>query len=274
MDGTRAAAAASGRLGADAEERQAAPAYGEPGPLRRGDPPGVGDIQLTGRLGQHDAGIVYDGSRDGERVVVVLLTAGAENDSYARARFGESLDSLQVEWPGTVVARETDPEVAPWAALAVEGARDTEDTGAPAGHHHGGEQAARRLLTAVSLEDRPPVGRVDGPQFRPHWYRRDGAGRWRLWPLPWPVRLSSAGRWTFVASFLLVLAIATLALWIAVQIFRDQAPPPPGPGPGPGPVPPPTSPSPTPTPTPPTSPGPQPTPTGPTGTGSPAPPIV
>ena len=235
--------------------------YGDPAPLRRGDPPGLGDVTLTGRLGETDAGIVYDGSRDGERVVVVLLTEGAETDSYARARFAESLDGVSRRAPETVVAREIDPEVAPWAALAVD------DDG-------GGQRAAHRLLAAVTLEDRPTVGRQRGPQFRPHWYRRDGAGRWRLWPLPWPLTLSSAGRWTFAASFLLMLAIAALALWIAVLVFRNQAPPPPGPGPGPGPVPPPTSPSPTPTPTPPTTPGPGPSPSGPTVSGSPAPPIV
>ena len=235
--------------------------YGDPAPLRRGDPPGLGDITLTGRLGEHDAGIVYDGSSDGERVVVVMLTAGAETDSYARARFAESVDEVAQGAPEAVVALETDPEVAPWVALTVDG-------------DEGGQQAAARLLAAVTLEDRPVVGRAQGPQFRPHWYRRDGAGRWRLWPLPWPLSLTSAGRWTFVASFLLVLAIATLALWIAVLVFRNQAPPPPGPGPGPGPVPPPTIPSPTPTPTPPTTPGPGPTPTGPTLSGSPAPPVV
>jgi hypothetical protein len=76
------------------------------------------------------------------------------------------------------------------------------------------------------LRDVAPAGEVRGPDFRPHWYRRRGAGRWRVWPLPWPTSLNTAGRWTFVAAFALMVAIASLALWIAVLIYHTQPPAP------------------------------------------------
>ncbi|MEP6664857.1 MAG: hypothetical protein ABJA81_00245 [Nocardioidaceae bacterium] len=227
--------------------------------LRRGDPPAVGSIELQGRLGEYDAGIVYAGtSEDDLQVAVVILNEGAEQDSFARARFSEAVQELQTDEAGVIVAADFDPEIAAWVALAV----DEWSEGVGYGHE---------LLTAVTLENRSPIGAVHGPEFRPHWHERIGVGRWRLWPLPWPARLTDAGRWTFIASFALVMAIAAIALLIAVKVFENQAPPPPGPGPGPGPVPPPTSPTPTPSTTPP---GPSPSPRAPPSSGHPVPPIV
>lgn len=230
-------------------------------PLLRRDPPAVADIVLRGRLGTHDAGLVYAGEQAGEPVAVVMLTAGAESDPYARARFHDAAVLLELEQSGIIRGGDDDPDIAPWVALA-------------AGSWTDGQTLGRRLLCAVTLEDRPPIGQVEGPDFRPHWYERINVGRWRLWPLPWPARLSAAGRWTFLVSFALVVAIAAIALWIVIKVFENQAPPPPGPGPGPGPVPPPTSPSPTPTPTPTPTLGPQPTSSGPPSTGTTVPPIV
>ncbi len=230
--------------------------------LLRRDPPAVGSIELSGRLGEYDAGIVYAGTdEDDVQVAVVMLTEGAEQDSFARARFSQAVQALQANEAGVIVATDFDPEIAAWVALRVDGWSE-------------GVVQAEALLAAVTLEDRAPIGEIHGPDFRPHWYERISIGRWRLWPLPWPTRLTSAGRWTFLASFALVLAIAAIALWIAVKVFENQAPPPPGPGPLPGPVPPPTSPSPTPTPTPTTTPGPSPSPSGPPSTGNTIPPIV
>ncbi len=225
-------------------------------PLLRRDPPALGAVTLTGRLfAAHDAGLVYAGELDGREVTVVMLSAGAAADSYARARFRDAAAALTEADAHAVVAREDDEEVAPWVAL------DAPSTVA-------GRSLSRQLLAAVTLEDRSPVGVVHGPSYRPHWWQRVGVGRWRLWPLPWPATLVSAGRWTFIASFTLACAIAALALWLTVQVFQNQPPPPPGPGPGPGPVPPPTF-TPTPSPT-------GPVPTGPQGTapGQPLPPIV
>jgi hypothetical protein len=229
----------------------------EPSPLLRRDPPAVGDVRLTGRLGSHDAGMVYAGRLDDEDVAVVMLTDGAEADSYARARFRDATATLENDRPG-VVAGEDDEELAPWVAVTVSSWSD-------------GLQVSHALLTAVTLADQPPVGTVHGPAFRPHWWERSGVGRWRLWPMPWPSRLSAAGRWTFVASFGVACAIAALALFIVIQVFQNTVPPPPGPGPGPGPLPPPTQPTPT-SPSPTSPHGPSPT-LGPS-TGQPYPPIV
>ncbi len=225
-------------------------------PLLRRDPPALGAVTLTGRLStDHDAGLVYAGRLDGREVTVVMLSEGAEADSYARARFREAVAVLTQTEPPTVVASEDDGELAPWVALSAPSSAD-------------GRSLSARLLGAVTLEDRTSVGVVHGPSFRPHWWERVGVGRWRIWPLPWPARLTSVGSWTFVASFAVVCAIASLALWLAVQVFQNQPPPPPGPGPGPGPVPAPTF-TPTPSPN-------NPVPTGPRGTAptQPLPPIV
>ncbi len=246
-------------------------------PLLRRDPPAVGTIRLIGRLSSHDAGMTYAGhpqapksvpspedesaahrsddlAPGGDRVspdmqiTVVMLTSGAETDSYARARFRAAIAELESNNAKAVLAREDEEDLAPWVALDAASWTDGRDVG-------------DRLLQAVTLEDQTPVGMVHGPQFRPHWWQRVNVGRWRLWPLPWPARLSSVGRWTFLASFAVICALAALALWIAVLVFRNQPPPAPTPGPGPGPNPPSTSPT-----SPPREPqGPIPTQGGPTG---------
>lgn len=216
-------------------------------PLVRNDPPSVGDITLSGRLEVTDAGIVYAGLLGDEPVVVALLTAGAETDSYARARFHDAVQQakLSVEEVSVVASEEDAPEISPWVAVRAESWDD-------------GAKIAGALLAPVLLEHLAPVGAARGPGFRPHWSGRSGPGRWRAWPLPWPATFSAVGRWTYVASFALVLAIATIALFIAVKVFHDLPPAPVNP-PFPAPTQQPPSqqsPSPTPTPTPPTSPSP------------------
>ncbi|MGH3447258.1 MAG: hypothetical protein ACRDQA_13580 [Nocardioidaceae bacterium] len=260
-------------------------------PLERYDPPSVGQFTLTGRLEVTDSGTVYAGvGTDGdEQVAVVLLSAGAETDSYARARFHDSLErrrtgpeaatqdvqdtqGAQDTPDGAVIGSEEEPDIAPWAAVR-------------AADWSSGLSTARSLLAPVALEDVPGQGAAKGPGFRPHWFRRRDAGRWRVWPLPWPSALTMAGRWTYLASFALVLAIAALALFIAVKVFQNKPPapvPPPYPQPTQQrpsqPTPTPNSPSPTPTPSPssptPSNPTGPPGTTGPTVTGPGVPPIV
>jgi hypothetical protein len=231
--------------------------------LQRRDPRALGGVELTGRLGASDAGIVYAGQLDGRPVAVVLLTEGAELDSYARARFEETRQRLNGSARSSVLAADTDVDIAPWVAVS-------------AATWEEGLASAASLLAPVTLKHLPPVGVPEGPEFRPHWTDRRGVGRWRVWPLPWPITMSAASRWTFMAAFALVVAIAAIALLIALRLFENQAPAPPGPGPGPVPLPTPSSPSPSspssPSPStgPPTSGG-EPRP-GPTG--GPAPPIV
>jgi hypothetical protein len=183
-------------------------------PLQRGDPPMLGDVMLRGRLASTDAGVVFAGQLVDEPVAVVMLSEGAEADSFARARFEEAGAALSDTEPGEVLVSERDAEVAPWFAV-------------PAGEGWvGGISRSESLLAAATLADVAPVGRVSGPDFRPHWFRRRGAGRWRIWPLPWPASLTAAARWTLVAAFGLMVAIASLALWIAVLIFHTQPPAP------------------------------------------------
>ncbi len=198
--------------------------------LQRRDPRSLGGVDLIGRLTATETGVVYAGRFQGRPVAVVMLLAGAESDTYARARFERSKNQLAA----TVVAADADVDISPWAALRA----DSGDEGLA---------AACGMLAAVTLEHVPPVGAHAGPQFRPHWAARREVGRWRIWPLPWPASLTSASRWTYVAAFALVLAIAALALLIAVRLFENQAPAPPGPGPGPVPLPTQGSPSPSPT---------------------------
>jgi hypothetical protein len=215
-------------------------------------------VVLLGRLATSDAGHVYAGRAGRQLAAVVMLGAGAETDSYGRARFLRALETAEADPEHPVLDLETDTDVAPWVAISVPSWE--------VGHRLGYE-----LLAPVVLDDVPHTMTPAGPAYRPHWYERIGVGRWRVWPLPWPGALSTVGRWTYLASFALVLLIASLALWVAVNVFEDQPPTPPPP---PVPIPPgPTPPSPTPTPTPtlPSDIGP-PTP-GSTG-GSAVPPIV
>lgn len=223
-------------------------------PLDRDDPPALGEAVLTGRLEVSDAGILYAAMLGDEAVVVALLTAGAEVDSFARARFSDAVHAASLNADSPVVAVGDEPEIAPWVAVGF-GAGDlgvdlldkpergVERLGA--GSWDDGVKAAAALLAPVTLDGLTPVGTTRGPGFRPHWADRPGPGRWRAWPLPWPAALSAAGRWTYVASFALMVAIASIALFIAVQVFENQPPAPIGP-----PFVAPTMPTPTSTPTP------------------------
>lgn len=230
-------------------------------PLLTNDPSRLGDIILSGRLDVSDAGVVYAGVLADQTVAVALLSKGAETDSYARARFHDAVrDARLAGADTTVVAGEDEPEIAPWAAVR----SDTWDDGA---------KLAGALLAPVTLDHVASIGTPRGPGFRPHWFDRPGPGRWRVWPLPWPAALSSAGRWTYLLSFALVLVIASSALFISVKLFENQPPAPLNP-PFPVPsLPPPSWQPPTVTPTPPPT-GPSTTPSPPRGTGSGNPPFV
>lgn len=227
-------------------------------PLQRADPSRLGEVTLSGRLEVTDAGIVYAGVLADKPVAVALLTSGAETDSYARARFHDAIAEARhpVDDEG-VLAGDDDPDIAPWVAVRA----DSWDDGA---------KLAGALLAPVTLEHVAPIGVTRGPGFRPHWSREPGPGRWRVWPLPWPAARTTAGRWTYLASFALVLAISSIALFIAIKLFEHQPP-----APVPPPFPTPVVPTPTvqtPTPTPSTGPPSRPGPPGPTGTADP--PIV
>ena len=231
-------------------------------PLEEVDPPRLGEYRLDHRLCVNDAGIIYRG-QDGDRTAaVVLLNAGAYDDPSARERFLAAITRLQEAQPQDVLDCDVDPETAPWVALGYDG----DGAAVPA--------AAEQALSEVLLAHLPPIGAVRGPDFRPHWHQRRGPGFWRLWPLPWPERLSPASRLAFVIALAIVLALAALAVLIALWLFEGK-PPAPVPIPtdpttGTGPPTPSPSPSDSPSPSAPTGPSPNPT-APPSGTG-PAPP--
>ncbi len=186
-------------------------------PLRRSDPPSLGGVVLTGRLSEDDSAVLFAGQCAGDPVVVVMLTDGANGDPYARARFAEAIATRRDADTHSVVETDDDPEFAAWVAVRADS-------------YTAGLTSAQAVVSAVTVADRPPVGTTRGPEFRPHWFRRRGLGRWRLWPLPWPRTWNRAGLWTFLASFALVLAIALSALLIAIKVLP---PPPPPTGPTP-----------------------------------------
>jgi hypothetical protein len=190
------------------------------GPLDRADPPALGSVVLTGRMRSDESAVVFAGESDGEPVVVIMLSAGAANDSFARARFRAAIDRLT---DGTsVVDRETDPDFSPWIAVRA----DSSDAALT---------AAAPLVDTLTVADHKPTGEPRGPAFAPHWYRRAALGRWRLWPLPWPRWLRTAGMWTFTAAFALCLVIAAAALLISILVLRTLPTPPRPPTPPSGP---------------------------------------
>jgi hypothetical protein len=219
-------------------------------PLLAADPAKVGDFWLDGRVHSRPSGTAWLGHGDGlrhhtrdavtdpeRRVILVQLAAGAAADKAARDRFSGLVNHLHID---DVVARGGDEQdqgrlghrfrsedddpidpddahpIAPWVALAFD-----DSPGAPA--------TAERMLAEVDLLDLAPQGHPAGPDFRLHWIDRDGAGHNRIWPLPWPGRYDRAGWISILVSWLLMMALAALALLIAVLLFRNsepQSPPP------------------------------------------------
>jgi hypothetical protein len=201
------------------QETKAGPA--RVAPLQRADPPALGSVVLTGRIQADESAVVFAGEQAGEPVVVVMLTVGAAEDSFARARFHAAVDARLTDG-GAVVDQELEPDFAPWVAVRA----DSYDAAL---------SAAGPLVATLTVAEHEPAGRHRGPAFAPHWYRRATLGRWRLWPLPWPRWLRSAGIWTFAAAFALCLAIAAAALLISVLVLRTLPTPPTPPTPPSGP---------------------------------------
>lgn len=187
--------------------------------LTKDDPPRLGPVTLLGRLDATDAGVIYAGSLEGASVATVLLSQGAELDSYGRARFLQAIDQHVENGGAEILASQLDDgAVAPWVAV-------------PAATWPAALSVGETLLAPVTLKHLPGVGLEQGPAFRPHWFARSGPGRWHIWPLPWPALIQSASRWSLLLSFACVIAIAALALLIAVKVFETQPPVPPPPPP-------------------------------------------
>ena len=207
-------------------------------PLLPTDPPKIGDFWLESRLLATPSGVTYLAHDEvGTVVMLVLLSSGASEDAAARDRLAGQVNAMHID---TVVARggqgqhegrlahrfrseDDDPvaagqqQLAPWVALAYDGTS-------------GASAEAQRLLDEISLARLPQQGRPSGPDYALHWIDRIQPGLSRLWPLPWPGRHDRAGRVSILASWLVMILIAMLAILMAILLFsqspQSQAPPP------------------------------------------------
>ena len=207
-------------------------------PLLPTDPPKIGDFWLDSRLLAAASGVTYLAHDElGTVVMLVLLSSGAAEDAAARDRLAGQVNGMHID---TVVARggqgqhegrlahkfrseDDDPvaagqqPLAPWVALAYDGTA-------------GASGEAQRLLDEISLARLPQQGQPSGPDYALHWIDRVQPGLSRLWPLPWPGRHDRAGRVSILASWLVMILIAMLAILLAILMFSQsppsQAPPP------------------------------------------------
>ncbi len=218
-------------------------------PVLPEDPAKVGDFWLDGRLHWRPSGTAWLAHGDGvqhltrgtvtdadQAAVLIQLHAGAAGDKNARDRFSGMVNALHID---DVLARggheqdegrlgrrfrsedddPVDPDdshpIAPWAALAL--------TGDPANDRRISE-VARGILAEVDLIDLAPMGRPSGPDYRLPWVDRFAPGHNRVWPLPWPGRFTRAGFLSILASWALMMVLATIAVLIAIWLFHDSAP--------------------------------------------------
>lgn len=221
-------------------------------PLLSIDPPRVNAFWLDARLAASPSGVAYVAhDKTKTPVMVVLLSQGAAGDPVARERLAGTVNKMHID---TVVARggrdqstgrlavryrapidapDGAAQPAPWVALGFDGTQRA-------------VAEAERILADVDLAWLPLQGQVAGPSFKLHWVDRIMPGTVRLWPLPWPGRHDRAGVLSILASWLIMLLLAALAVLVAILLFQGsppQTPPPPVPTTG---SPPPDSASPSP----------------------------
>lgn len=201
-------------------------------PLLSTDPPKIGDFWIDARLTATEAGVAYLAHADAEhQVMLVILADGAARDAAARDRLAGEVNKMSSR---TVVARggqdqdegrlghlfrseDDDPvgpdhaPLAPWVALVWDGSPNA-------------LAEADRLLRSVDLSASPQLGTRSGPDFSIPWSSDTRPGAWRLWPLPWPGRRDRAGWLPLLASWLLMVLMASTALLVAVLLFRNQPP--------------------------------------------------
>ncbi|SPF67326.1 hypothetical protein PROPJV5_0336 [Propionibacterium ruminifibrarum] len=213
-------------------QQTTAPMSVEAFPLLPADPPKIGDFWIDARLTATEAGVAYLAHADTEhQVMLIILAAGAAGDAAARDRLAGEVNKMSAD---TVVARggqdqdegrlghlfrseDDDPvgpdhaPLAPWVALVWDGST-----------HALAE--ADRLLRSVDLSASPQLGTSRGPGFSIPWSSDTRPGAWRLWPLPWPGRRDRAGWVPVLASWLLMILLATTALLITVLLFQNQPP--------------------------------------------------
>jgi hypothetical protein len=215
-------------------------------PLPHGDPTHLGPFELTARLSETPAGIIYLGhDGQGRQVSVTVLTRGAAGDPAARDRFRAAIVSAERDGTTPVVAAEPDGST-PWVATAYEA----------------GAQDAERFLDSVLLTGtfwgragRAWTGRLRGPQFQPHWMgSREPAVAAPPSYGPADDIDPPAERGLLAAILMLAALLAVLFLLLSMLFACQPEPPPPTPTIFPSPTfeeptPPPTTPSPSSTPT-------------------------
>lgn len=213
----------------------ATPSAGRPSvnafPLLPTDPPRIGRWWLDARLVARPSGVAFLAHADGQAsTMLILLSRGAAGDAAARDRLAGEINRMSEE---TVIARggqgqdqgrlahlfvsQADDPVgpghaatAPWTVLAW----DDSDNAL---------READRLLRSVDLSGSPELGTPSGPAFSLPWIGHSTPGNWRLWP-SWPDRKDRTGWVPMLASWLLMILAATLALLIAVLIFQNPRP--------------------------------------------------
>jgi hypothetical protein len=185
------------------------------------DPSRLGPFQLSGRLAETPAGIVYGGvDPHGRQISLAVLNQGAAQDAAARDRFRAAILAEPLY---------TDP---PADTAAIVGAEPEGPTPWVATLREPGTRGAERFLAAVVLDGWPaprvsPATRRRGPLFQPHWLgSRDPA----LSPAVGgrdPARDRRAIAAIMTVAALLVLVALLLLLLFACQPAATPPPPPP-----------------------------------------------
>ncbi|MBM7789010.1 hypothetical protein [Tenggerimyces flavus] len=162
--------------------------------LRPGDPPVLGPFTLSGRLAEHDAGVVFlgaDGS--GRRAAVAVLHAAAASDAAVRDRLAGAIETLSAEQPDRVLGS-APRDTVPWVATPYE-------DGDPAD--------AQALLDNAALTQAvaSTTTRAAGPDFAPHWSGAPGAGAVGSLPTALPPAPYSAPRNTTSVRSIVLLAV-------------------------------------------------------------------
>jgi hypothetical protein len=210
------------------------------------DPTRLGPYELSGRLAETTAGIVYSGiDPHGRQISLAVLNQGAAEDAAARDRFRAAIlaEPLYTDPPsGTAAIVGAEPEgPTPWVATLYEP----------------GARGAERFLASVVLDGqhRPtPATRRRGPLFQPYWLGSRDPALTQIRSLRDPARDRG-----IIATILTVAALLVLVALLLLLLFACQptqpTPPPPSPSPAsptpsrstqsPSPTPSPRSPSPT-----------------------------
>jgi hypothetical protein len=183
------------------------------------DPSRLGPFELTGRLAETAAGIVYRGvDPHGRQICLAVLNQGAAGDAAARDRFRAAILAEPLY---------TDP---PAGTSAIVGAEPAGHTPWVATLYEPGARGAERFLDPVLLDaPRKAAPRRRSPLFQPHWlgsrdpalspvrFRRDP----RLAPFTGRPQVDAGDRGA-IATILAVAALLVLVSLLLLVLFACQ----------------------------------------------------